>query len=86
MKTLKNLFLFMAVLGLLVSCSKSDHFWGDDPLGNTEKGGPNASVMVTVPLKADFTVWLNSLIPGHVKIGISSLRWLEKEIYPTWEK
>jgi len=28
MKTLKTLFLFIAVTGLLVSCSKSDDFWG----------------------------------------------------------
>lgn len=60
MKTLTKLFLLVAISGLLVSCEKSDHFWDDDPLDNTEKGSPVESVMVTIPLKCDFTVWDHS--------------------------
>ncbi len=54
MKTLKRVLFFIAGIGLLIACSKSDRFWGDDPLGNTMKNGPANPVEVTVPFKADF--------------------------------
>jgi len=54
MKTLKKILFFIVGLGLLIACSKSDHFWGDEPLGNTMKGGKSDPVMVTTPFKADF--------------------------------
>jgi len=57
MKTLKRLLFFIVGIGLLIACSKSDHFWGDEPLGNTLKVGHAVPVMVTVPLKCNFTVW-----------------------------
>lgn len=53
MKTLKRVMFFFAGIGLLIACSKSDQFWGDNPFGNTMKGGHNQPVMVTIPFKAD---------------------------------
>ena len=51
MKTMRKLLFFIAGIGLLVACSKSDHFWGDEPLGRTTD--PEA-VMVTMPFKVDY--------------------------------
>ena len=56
MKTLKRFLLFIAGICLLIACSKSDKFWGDEPLGNTLKNGKAEPVMVTVPFKADFVL------------------------------
>ena len=39
MKNLKRILLFMAGICLLMACSKSDNFWGDDGLGNKAKTG-----------------------------------------------
>jgi len=57
MKTVKRLLFFITCICLLIACSKSDQFWGDDPFGNTLKNGHVESVMVTLPFKADFSVW-----------------------------
>jgi hypothetical protein len=46
---------------MLVSCSKSDHFWGDEPEGNFMKGGHNQPVMVTLPFKADFVTYYTDM-------------------------
>jgi hypothetical protein len=54
MKTLKKILLFLTGIGLLIACSKSDHFWGDEPLGNTMKNGKAEPVMVTTPFKTTF--------------------------------
>jgi hypothetical protein len=37
MKTLKRLLFFMAGICLLIACSKSDNFWGNDSFGNSDK-------------------------------------------------
>lgn len=58
MKTLKRLLFFIAGIGLLVACSKSDHFWGDEPLGRTTDP---ETVTVTVPFSAEF-VTSNSML------------------------
>jgi hypothetical protein len=58
MKTLRRLLFLFAGIGLLISCSKSDDMLPiDDPLGSTLKSANNESVMVSVPFKADFSVW-----------------------------
>jgi hypothetical protein len=58
MKTLKRLLFLFAGIGLLISCSKSDDMLPiDDPLGGALKSANNESVMVSVPFKADFSVW-----------------------------
>ncbi len=73
MKNFRKTLFIAACIGLLAACEKSDHFWGDDPLGNTHKNGAVKS-MVTVPLKADFSVVLedgildNTYPEYHVKL------------------
>jgi hypothetical protein len=57
MKTLKKILLFLTGIGLLIACSKSDHFWGDEPLGNTMKNGKAEPVMVTVPFKTNAFIY-----------------------------
>ncbi len=58
MKTLRRLLFLFAGISLLISCSKSDDLLPiDDPLGSNLKSAKNKSVMVTVPFKADFSVW-----------------------------
>lgn len=37
MKTLKKLLFFIAGICLLIACSKSDQYWGDDSFGNKSK-------------------------------------------------
>lgn len=53
MKTLKRILFIIAGICLIIACSKSDHFWGDEPLGNVYKGGNANPVMVTVPFKME---------------------------------
>ncbi|MBN2665559.1 MAG: hypothetical protein JXR67_03550 [Bacteroidales bacterium] len=60
MKTLKRVLFFIAGIGLLMACSKSDNFWGDEPLGNTIKEKQIQPVTVTVPFKCNLTVWDHS--------------------------
>ena len=68
---MKRIFLLMAVLGLLIACSKSDRFWSDEPLGNTMKGGhPDHPVMVTTPFKLDLIGEYISMLPD-VECGYS---------------
>ena len=54
MKTLKRILLFIVGVGLLSACSKSDQFWGDEPLGKSIKGVKTEPVMVTTPFKVDY--------------------------------
>lgn len=56
MKRIKRLLFFIASLCLLMACSKSDDFQGYDPFGN-QKGGHDDPVSVSIPFKADFSVW-----------------------------
>jgi hypothetical protein len=51
METLKRILLFMTGICLIIACSKSDQFWGDEPLGNTMKGGHGQPIAVTVPFE-----------------------------------
>ena len=61
MKTLKRLLFLFAGIGLLISCSKSDDILPiDDLLGSNLKSAKNNTVLVTVPFKADFSVWDHS--------------------------
>ena len=61
MKTFKGLLFLFAGIGLLISCSKSDDMLPiDDPLGSNLKSAVNKSVTVSVPFKADFSVWDHS--------------------------
>ena len=61
MKTLRRLLFLFAGIGLLISCSKSDDMLPiDDPLGSTLKSAKNESVTVSVPFKANFSVWDHS--------------------------
>jgi len=61
MKTLKALLFLFAGIGLLISCSKSDEILPmDDPLGSNLKRAMNKTVEVSVPFKADFSVWDHS--------------------------
>jgi len=45
MKTLKKLLFFIAGICLLIACSKSDQFWGDDSFGNKSKNDQNESIV-----------------------------------------
>jgi hypothetical protein len=45
MKTLKRLLFFTAGICLLIACSKSDQFLGDDSFGNNLKNSQNGSVI-----------------------------------------
>lgn len=45
MKTLKRILFFIAGICLLISCSKSDQFSGDDSLGNSFKKGQNEPIV-----------------------------------------
>jgi len=61
MKTLKRLLFLFAAISLLISCSKSDDiFLNDDPIEGNLKSAKNEPVMVSVPFKADFSVWDHS--------------------------
>lgn len=60
MKTLKRLLFFIAGVGLLIACSKSDHFWGNEPLGRTDDPEP---VMINIPFKADFITFYTNVYP-----------------------
>ena len=61
MKTLTRLLFLFAGISLLISCSKSDDMLlNDDPLGSTLKSARNGSVAVSVPFKADYSVWDHS--------------------------
>ena len=64
MKIFRKTLFIAACIGLLAACEKSDHFWGDDPLGNAHKKCAIKS-MVTVPLKADFSVVPEAFIPDN---------------------
>jgi len=44
MKTLKKLLFFIAGICLLIACSKSDGYWGNDSFGNKSKNDQNGSV------------------------------------------
>ena len=58
MKTLRKLLFLLAGIGLLISCSKSDDMLPIDDLQEGTLKSANAEpVMVTVPFKADFSVW-----------------------------
>ncbi len=70
MKTLKKLLFFILGIGLLFACSKSDSFWGDEPLGKTMNGGHDQPVMVAMPFKADLIGEYNLQEP-EVKCGYS---------------
>ena len=41
----------------MFNCSKSDHFWGDKPLGNTLKDGKAKPLMVTVTFKTNAFIY-----------------------------
>jgi len=61
MKKLKALLFLFAGIGLLISCSKSDEGLPiDDPQESILKSAKNEPVMVSVPFKADFSVWDHS--------------------------
>ena len=61
MKTVKRLLFFIAGICLMISCSESDEtLMVDDPLGSNLKSDKSGSVTVTVPFKADFSVWNKS--------------------------
>lgn len=53
MKTLKRVLFFIAGICLIIACSKSDHFWGDEPLGNTMKDDHGKPIEVTLPFKTE---------------------------------
>ena len=55
MKTLLKIFFLMAVISLVAGCNKTDEFF-DDETPELKK----ANVEVTVPFKANFTVWSHS--------------------------
>jgi hypothetical protein len=61
MKILKRILFFIADICLIIACSKSDHFWGDEPLGNTMKGDNGKPIEVTVPFKTEFIYIYKSL-------------------------
>ena len=56
MKTLKRILLIIAGICLIIACSKSDHFWGDEPLGYVYKVDNAKPIMVTVPFKMEGTL------------------------------
>jgi len=61
MKTFKKLLFLFAAISLLISCSKSDDmFLNDDPIEGNLKSARNEPVMVSVPFKADLSVWDHS--------------------------
>jgi hypothetical protein len=65
MKPLNKLLFFIAGIGLLIACSKSDPFWGDEPLGNTMKDGHAEPIEMTLPLKVDLIGEYISFLPDE---------------------
>ena len=65
MKTLKIVFFAIAVIGLMIACSKSDNFWGDEPFGNTAKNSPSKPVEVTLPFKVDLVGEYTAVFPDE---------------------
>lgn len=45
MKTLKRLFFFVTGICLLIACSKSDQYWGDDSFGNKSKNDQEGLIL-----------------------------------------
>ncbi len=70
MKTLKRFLFLIAGIGLLIACSKSNNFWGDDQLGNTMKNGPVKPVEVTLPFKVDLVGEYTAVFPD-IDCGLS---------------
>ncbi len=54
MKTLKKLLFLFVAIGLLAACEKND--WGDETPGKNLKKSAKHSALVTVPIKANFSV------------------------------
>jgi len=65
MKNLKLVLLLVTGFCLLTACEKNVHYWGDDSPGNTLKNGPETSLLITVPLKGDFTVVPEAMMPDE---------------------
>jgi hypothetical protein len=61
MKTLKKLLFLLVGIGLLAACEKND--WGDETPGKNLKKSAKHSALVTVPIKANFSVVLESGVP-----------------------
>lgn len=58
MRTIIRLLFLFAGIGLLISCSKyDDPLMIDDPLDSNFKSAGHESVMVSVPFKANYSVW-----------------------------
>lgn len=72
---MRKLLQYLALVSLLVACSDSTDFWGNEtpvPLNdetiedeNARKNGHNKDVMVTVPFKADFLGEYQSVAPDE---------------------
>lgn len=61
MKTLMKILFFIAGICIIIACSKSDHYWGEEPLGNVLKNAKSEPVMVTVPFKMEGTATYNAI-------------------------
>ena len=72
METIKKVIFTVAGICLLIACSKSDRFWGDEPFGNTTKDCHGEPVKVTLPFKADLIGEYQSQLPD-VDCGYSDL-------------
>ena len=57
MKTVKQFLFLLACIIMLSTCTNSDVVLDDDSLTTTLKKGQDKTVLVTVPLKAHFSVW-----------------------------
>lgn len=64
MKTIKKILMFMAIVCLSVSCSKTDESINEDLSANSLK--KSKVKYVTVPFKADFLGEYTNFIPGSI--------------------
>lgn len=60
MKTIKALLIFIAGIFMLLTCTQADIFSDEDNLTTTLRKSNDKVVLVTVPFKANFSVWDHS--------------------------
>lgn len=68
MKTLKRLLFFTAGVCLLIACSKSDQFLGDDSFGNSRNNGQNEPLAIFKYKQGDVLTFSGKTLYKYVQV------------------